>query len=92
MISRHISGDNSTQFDFGVQKHNEDYNSLQTKTMERHTFLRLTCMAGQAKAWLVTFERVCLARFFRSNINRAKKKIEHSHILMIENLINRYRL
>ena len=35
-----------------------------TKTMERHACLSLTCMAGQAKAWLVTFARVGLVRFF----------------------------
>ena len=54
------------------------------KTMETHIFLRLTRVAGQAKAWLVTFERICFARFFRSNINRSRKKIGHSHILMLE--------
>ena len=30
--------------------------------------------------------------FFRSKINRTRKKIGHSHILMIEILIKRYRL
>ena len=46
---------------------------MQTKTMERDTFLRLTCMAGQAKAWLVTFERAHLVRFF-SVKNKPHKK------------------
>ena len=42
--------------------------------MERHACLSLTCMAGQAKAWLVTFARVGLVRFFSVKHKQGKNQ------------------